>query len=161
VTTVSIPLTQGKVAIIDEADLPLVAPFKWYLQRHTEPFYALGSLLCRGGFVRVSMHRLIIDAPPASHVDHINGDGLDNRRCNLRLVTRAQNMRNRRISTASVSGFKGLDWIARKSKWRARIKCDSVNHHICYFASAEEAARAYDAKARELFGEYARCNFPD
>jgi len=91
-------------------------------------------------------------------VDHRNGNGLDNRRANLRPATKSQNGANRLIAASNKSGFKGVD--LKKGRWRAQIKVVGSKIHLGYFDLAEEAARAYDMAAIEAFGEFATLNFP-
>lgn len=152
-----IPLTQGKFAIVDDDMFDYLSQWKWqcvsvgYAQRRT------GSIL--GKRTWIYMHRQIMNAPKTLEVDHINGNKLDNRRENLRLCTRAQNRRNNNMQMNNVSGFKGVSWAKRDQKWRAKIRVDGRTIHIGNFEDPKEAARAYDAKARELHGEFARTNF--
>ena len=115
------------------------------------------------------MHREITNAPKGMQVDHINGNTLDNRKENLRVCTRSQNMMNRGKQNNNKSGYKGVSYMKKKDPnyeypkpWRAQIKCPTnqkVIHLGCY-KYPEQAARAYDKKAIELFGEYAQLNFP-
>ena len=93
--------------------------------------------------------------------DHIDGDGLNNQRSNLRPATAGQNMMNRRKRWRATSRFVGVCWYPRREKWLARIYRDGTKHHLGDFSFEVEAALAYDAAAREMFGEYARPNFPD
>lgn len=113
----------------------------------------------------VPLHRLAFvhdkgPIPGGYHIDHKNYDQFDLTSDNLRLATRTQNGANRRIQKNNTSGFKGVTWAKKQKKWRAQIRFDQINRHIGYFDSKSEAAKAYDAKARELFGEFARLNFP-
>src|SRR5690242_17796567 len=103
------------------------------------------------------MHRVIMNASADIHVDRINGDGLDNRRENLRLCTRDENMMNRRKNSNNSSGYKGVD--RNKGKWRAYIQVDKKWIHLGYFSTAEQAAHAYDNAAKKYFGEFANTNF--
>jgi hypothetical protein len=103
------------------------------------------------------MHRLFAGAP-GMDVDHINGNGLDNRRCNLRPATRSQNNMNR-AKRRGVSKFKGVS--PKRGKWRAYLKTGKKQHNLGVFESEYDAARAYDVKAKEMFGEFARVNFPE
>jgi hypothetical protein len=113
------------------------------------------------------LHRMIIDVPGGMMVDHINGNRLDNRRCNLRVCTNRQNCQNQTIARKdNTSGYKGVSYSRRHRKWRAWIAAGSLrsngtrkNVSLGYFADAADAARAYDAAARLHFGEFARCNF--
>ena len=107
------------------------------------------------------MHRLIMDAPKGMDIDHINGNPLDNRKSNLRICTRAENMRNRGAQKNNTSGYKGVGWCKHRKKWHAQIKHNGKQIYIGRYKDKEEAARAYDAKAKELHGEYAHLNFPD
>ena len=110
------------------------------------------------------LQRLIMETPPRMVTDHINGDTLDNRRSNLRICTNAENSRNCARVTTSRSGYKGVHCAkANRSKlpWRARIKHNYIEIQLGTFATKEEAARAYDKKAIELFGEFASLNFPE
>jgi len=152
-----IPLTQGKVAIVDEEDADRVLAFKWSATRcrDTGRYYA-GR---REGRRFVSLHRFILNAPPDRQVDHVNRDGLDNRRSNLRLATPSQNQWNRERRSDNRTGFKGV--FAHKSgKWQALIKANRKHIYLGLFDSKEDAARAYDLAALLLHGEFARINFP-
>ena len=110
---------------------------------------------------KLLMHRLMVDAPKGMHVDHINGNSLDNRKSNLRICTSAENQRNRRATKNNTSGYKGVGWAKQNKKWTAQIQHNGKKIHIGLYEDKEEAARAYDAKAKELHGEYAYLNFPD
>lgn len=107
------------------------------------------------------MHRLILGlSDPATEGEHRDGDGLNNRRNNLRVATHPQNCKNQRKRVTNTSGFVGVHWHARLRKYRARITVNYQRISVGCFDSAEEAARARDAKATELHGEFARLNFP-
>lgn len=157
-TTVSIPLTQGKEAIIDPGDLSLVEGRKWSVasrsETHSSRYYAQGFVAGRV----VLMHRIILDAKPGQIVDHINGDGLDNRRANLRIATPSQNNYNQSMQRHNFWGFKGVS--ANRKRWRARIKVNGYVMRLGTFDSPEEAALAYDEAARIHHGEFGRYNFP-
>ena len=152
-----VPLTGGKVAKVDQEDFPLVADSVWTLVRIGRVNYARRSVKRPDGTWRNEyMHRLILRAET---VDHKNGDGLDNRRRNLRPATRAQNLQN--ISRPpGQSGFRGVEHYPKKGKWRANIGYGGKCLRLGYFDSPEDAARARDEKARELHGEFAVLNFP-
>jgi len=98
---------------------------------------------------------------PDMQLDHINGVKDDNKIENLRPATSKENNRNRRSVKSSSSKYKGVGWSKEKQKWKSYIKHNQVSKHLGYSTSEEEAARAYDKAARELFGDYARLNFPD
>lgn len=104
--------------------------------------------------------RLLLNLSNENYVDHINGNHLDNRRCNLRIVTVSENSHNARIRVDNSSGFKGVSYNKRKEKFRSYININRKQIHIGYFDNPEDAARAYDTAARFLFGEFACVNFP-
>jgi hypothetical protein len=162
--SVQIPLTQGKWATVDEEDAPFLAQYRWC------------TTMCGSGHVyaattfwnpatkkarMVYMHRLLLDAAQGVQVDHENNNGLDNRRSNIRVATRSQNMGNQSPGSRNTSGYKGASFNRHYGKWLAQINCDKKHYFLGWHRDAESAARAYDAKARELFGPFARTNFPD
>jgi hypothetical protein len=156
---IKVPLSQGKVALIDDEDAPRVLQHKWtYTRVNQRRAYAQTKIRVGAKQRTLYMHRLILDAPAGELVDHINGNGLDNRRENLRLATVAQNTRNSRQRRGSAAGYKGVR--RRGDKWQARIAVNSKQIHLGVFSSKEEAAQAYDTAAREHFGEFAVLNFP-
>lgn len=162
-TTKEIPLTKGKVAIVDAEDYERVAAHKWHAtcsSRRRRWYAARNVTLACGRQTKVRMHRFILNAPSAFQVDHENGDGLDNRKCNLRKATNADNQHNRQLSVSTVSSFKGVKRERRTGRYEARLWHNGKAVHLGTFPTATEAARAYDAKAIELFGEFARPNFP-
>jgi hypothetical protein len=150
-----IPLTRGLHAIVDAEDYEWLSQYKWYAAiSRRESFYARRN--SPNGVV--SMHRMIMKAPDGMVVDHINGNGLDNRRCNLRVCTQDQNALNSRPRLHTKSKFKGVyPW---GDKWRAKITYKGKAYHLGLFATELEAAQARDLKAVELFGEYAWRNIP-
>jgi hypothetical protein len=162
--TVSIPLTQGKFALIDEGDYDLVSQYRWQVKRTPSgKLYAQTSLPRRhpSGLRTLPLHRLILSAPVGIDVDHENGDGLDNRRSNIRLATRSQNAINRDKPPGGTSRFKGVRLIAKSGRWRASICKQGRQIHIGNFRCEVEAAKRYDEVARQLYGPFARVNFPD
>ena len=152
-----IPLTQDKYAIVDEEDYEWLCKCKWYAQRVGKDYYARNRR--KEGLV--SMHRVILNAPKGLVVDHINHNTLDNRRKNLRLCTWAQNNQNRRPSKRKnkLSKYKGVSFYKKSKLYRALIWCNKKQYFLGYFKDETDAAKAYDKKARELFGEFAYLNF--
>jgi hypothetical protein len=151
-----IPLTRGKFATVDKADYEWLSQYRWCTLGAGERPYA-----CRREHGKtIYMHREIMQAPKGLCVDHIEGFTLDNRRANLRTCTPSENMRNRR-GNGGRDLPKGVTWQSHCNKFKASIGCDGTPKHIGYYDDPIEAARAYDRKAIELFGEFARLNFPD
>lgn len=165
-----IPLTQKQVALIDADDYELVMQFKWYACKRRDGFSAATNIHCENGHQRqktLLMHRLITNAKRCQHVDHINRNPLDNRRCNLRVCSPAENARYRKTpNMPKKSAFKGVVLDSRKRKgdcrpiWRASIGFNGRRIHLGTFHSEKDAAMAYDKSAINLFGEFAQTNFP-
>ncbi len=155
-TTMLIPLTQGKFAVIDEADYELVSGHKWFAHKpHQRPsWYANANIRRDGRWGIIRMHRVIMDAPAGMEVDHRDGDGLNNTRANLRLATKSQNMANRGAPRANKTGLKGAFPCGKG--WMSRIRHQGKQIYIGFYATPEEAHAAYAAKAREIHGEFAR-----
>ncbi len=154
--SIRIPLTRGLEVIIDAMDLPLVERWKWSLQGHQ---YAGRN--DRGRIVY--MHRQILGVLPGVEIDHVNGNGLDNRRANLRLATHSQNLANIRSLVAhNTSGFKGVSWDGdqrrRRKRWIAQIQVKGRHFMLGRFLEARQAAQAYDEAAKKHFGSFARTN---
>jgi hypothetical protein len=159
-----IRLTQGKFAIVDPGDYDKLAKYKWFAVRSERGYYAVRMTKAKkGSGVKqkgVRMHRAIVGVPEGKIIDHIDHNGLDNRRANLRVATRRQNTWNKRKQRGKCSSkYKGVTWLKSEARWQARISCKGRSIFIGYFDDEKAAARAYDAKAAELFGEYAALNF--
>lgn len=153
-----IPLTQGKVAIVDEVDHKWLSQWKWYAAKGTSTYYARRSVWENGKTREIQMHRAILDAPPDMEGDHINGDGLDNRRANLRLCTQSQQRMNAKKQANCTSKYKGVTWDKRRQKWSVLIVCRGQRDWRGYFDDEQEAARAYNIGARKWFGDFAKSN---
>jgi len=156
-----IPLTRGCVAKVSDEDYDELSQYKWQVEigRNGDRY----AVRCRprdknGKQKQVRMHREIMRARRGVEVDHINGDGLDNQRDNLRIATRQQNSFN----TRARSGYKGVSQRGSKQgAWSAHIRRSGKSVWVGGFATEADAARGYDAMARATFGRYARLNFPD
>lgn len=146
-----INLSQNKVAIVDDEDFARLSKNKW-------AFIPVGSGYARSTTRKsaVYMHRLIMNCPKGSTIDHINGDGLDNRKANLRICTQAQNAKNMRLSKLSTSGYKGVYWSKHAKKWRASITVNYKMKNLGYFSTKEEAHAAYQKASNEFHKEFGR-----
>ncbi len=152
----------GLVALVSVGDEHLLVPYRWRVLQAPQALYAVATDPYGPSGSTVYMHRVIVGASrPNDQVDHINHNGLDNRRDNLRLVTVQQNAMNRVSRKGSSSQFKGVSWDSRERKWKAATNYQRRTRSLGYFTSEVEAANAYDAAARELYGEYAYLNFPE
>ena len=146
-------LSQGKVAVVDDEDFEHINQFNWcysnqgYAVRHEQGHHQ-GLLL---------MHRIILPPPDEMEIDHINHNGLDNQKNNLRICTRSQNLQNRFIFKNNSSGYKGI--YPDRNKWRVQIRINKIKINLGSFSSPHEAALAYDKAAKELFGVFAKTNF--
>lgn len=151
---VAIPLTKGEFCVVDEADAEMVLQHRWYTNDRGLGYrYAIRTAPSGSEY----LHRLIAGAERGEVVDHINGNTLDNRRDNLRVCTHQQNIFNCKCRP-SKSGFKGVYLYHDKRRWAATITVGGKRTWLGLFDDPKEAARAYDAAAKERFGEYARLN---
>ena len=169
-STVVIQLTRGKSALIDDIDIDL-ANHRWHTHqgkgKNSRVFYAKRRSYDQGVPGKwIRMHRLILsrvlgrELVPNEYVDHINHDGLDNRRSNLRLSTKGQNAANTaKCGHAKSSRFRGVSWDKANRKWEVGIYQNGRRVQHCRFDDEIDAARAYDVFAKELFGEFACTNF--
>jgi hypothetical protein len=156
---IEIPLTQSKTALVDAQDAPKVLRHTWCVQKDGRQFYAVTGFRGNDGTMRLMrLHRFILNPPPKTGVDHIDGDGLNNQRRNLRLATHSQNQHNSRVRSDNKSGFKGVHWSKHARKWHVQIMVDGRTKFLGLFENKKEAGVAYDAAARELFGAFARTN---
>jgi len=164
VPTITLSLTQGQQTVIDAEDWPRVSAHSWYACRYQNGFYACTKGTYPDGRRQtLGLHRFIMEAGRGDVVDHIDGDPLNNTRANLRFATPGQNRANSRVAYSTRSGYKGAYWKSgnRRNHWEAQVRHAGKCHFLGCFFTAEEAARAYDIAARELFGQFAHLNFPD
>ena len=151
-----IPLTKGKHAIVDTEDYEWLSQWKWQTMVGVRTFYARRAGRTKGRQVTVQMGREIAKTKSKDQVDHKNGHGLDNRKCNLRNCTRLQNSYNRPKRARSKSLYKGVYW--NNKGWSVCLRKDGVCYRMGTFKIEKEAGLAYNAKATELFGDFARLN---
>ena len=159
-----IPLTQGQFALVDDEDFEYLNQFKWSARKSKNTYYALRNSCGKNNKKRfiVFMHRVVLELNDLEiKGDHIDGNGLNNQRYNLRPSTNSENARNAKPSNNKSSKYKGVSLKKEHSskKWCARIKFNGKQIHIGYFECEIHAALAYDKKAKELFGEFAYLNF--
>lgn len=149
----TIQLTKGMKTIVDDEDYNRLNSHQWYYTSHG---YAKSDKLDY-------MHRFILNAPVNMEVDHINGNRFDNRKCNLRLVSKDENLRNtskRKHSTNKYKGVRVKEINFRKKPYYATITINKKKIHLGYFKTEIEAAWCYDVAALKYHGEFAKLNFP-
>lgn len=151
---VELPLTRGKLALLDLDDLNKVVAYKWQARFSKGNWYAIHST-ANG---EVTMHGLLMGSKPGYEVDHINQNGLDNRRANLRFATKTQNRANVKRRKDNSSGYKGVSFSSRLGKWRAYIQQGGKQKHLGFFKDKVEAAHVYNDAAIQTFGDYAWLN---
>lgn len=163
--TIEIPISKGYVAIVDEIDMDL-AQFQWTAIEAPYTVYAARMVATiEGKRKSVGMHRFIYERVLGREltqrdlVDHIHGNGLDNRRSELRLATKGENTRNQRLRNTNTSGFKGVSWDKKRGKWAAQIWIEGVNIRLGHFDTREEAHEEYRKAALVWHREFA--NFGD
>lgn len=152
-----IPLTQGKFAMVDDEDFEELSQYRWHAEKAGMTWYAARSIAAGPG--RWRPLRMHVALTGYRETDHVDGDGLNNQRNNLRDATRAQNSNNTRAK-GGASPFKGVSRKSGSTRWRATIAIGGVQRYLRSFLTEEEAARSYDAAARKAFGPYATLNFP-
>lgn len=165
----TIPLTQGKSALVDDEDFEWLSQWNWCVdERHRKRLPSTYYAVRRHGNSRLPgskklyMHKELVrrwGLPRSEQIDHRDGDGLNNQRSNLRPANRVDNYRNKIKSVGFTSRFKGVCWFKATNRWAACIKVMRKNHHLGYFLNEEDAAMAYDKAAQTYFGEFARFNF--
>lgn len=143
-----IKLTRGKVALVDDEDYEELNQYKWYALKQGNRFYAKRHIRNH----QISMHHQVFGKPPLGFVtDHIDDNGLNNQKDNLRFVTNRENLQYKNINKSSF--YPGVYWEKRNMKWRARIRIDKYRKHLGYFTNEEEAAQAYRDALEELENE--------
>lgn len=153
-----IPLTQGKVALVDDEDYGWLNQWKWCAYKGGNSSYAVRGIKKNGKRTLSKMHREILGTPKGMLTDHRNSNGLDNRRDNLRICNKFQNGMNRGKNDNNKSGYKGVCWHKASKKWRASIHINGKQIHLGLFNANKEAAIIYNEAAIKHFGEFGRLN---
>lgn len=157
---VELQLSRNMSAIVDKEDLEIIGQFKWYAKSFKNGIYAARNDYSedKKSPKTLLLHRVLMGAEEGQYVDHISRDTLDNRRCNLRIVTNAQNMWNQRMRSNNTSGYKGVSWHPVNKSWTARLDHNGEKIQRAGFKSRHDAARFYNDAALKYHGEFARLN---
>lgn len=150
---IELPLHGGSAALIDDEDYERCSRYAWH--RHNR-----GYAHAQVDGKKVLLHRFVMNAVPGVKVDHRNRNKLDCQKANLRPATQAENTRNSGPKHWNTSGYKGVSWSKTKRKWQVQICIEGKQTYVGRYDDIVEAAMAYDAKAREQYGEFAFVNFP-
>ncbi|HDZ13321.1 hypothetical protein LCGC14_1284510 [marine sediment metagenome] len=154
-----IPLTQGQFALVDDEDYEELSKHKWCLRQKGDGlFYAGRNNWHDKKSHSITIHQQLMNLPENHEIDHRDGNGLDNRRSNLRVCTHRQNLQNQKRQKNNKCGFKGVHWNNSSKKWRAKIFVNGKNIHLGVFFCLIQAAKAYNKAAVRYFGEFARVN---
>lgn len=143
--------SSGDKFLFDLEDFAKISKYTWCSDRDG---YIISNLQVDGKHKTIKMHRIIMNPSKDEQVDHINHIEWDNRKSNLRICSNMQNNWNKNITKANKSGYKGIWFRKERNRWVAEIKCNGKKHYIGMFKTAEEASKAYEQKAKELFGEF-------
>jgi len=148
-----------KQILIDDEDWDRIKKHKWCIIKTQNNFYVVTNIIENKCKRSLRLHRLIMKIKNSKIlVDHKNLDTLDNRKQNLRICTQAQNMMNRGKTIINNNGYKGVDWLIKNKRWRARIKLNYKQINLGHFKNKKDAAIAYNNAASKYHGEFARLN---
>lgn len=150
---------KGQTILIDDEDFENLSKFKWCIKNNGDGnLYAVANINKK----QKAMHRYLLNITDSKqHVDHINGNSLDNRKTNLRICINAENRRNAKKNKRNTSGYKGVRTRKNIDKYAAYVHYEGKFYHLGYYDTAIEAAKVRDAKAKELHGKFAKLNFPE
>jgi hypothetical protein len=151
-----IELTQGKRTMVDDEDYNELSKYKWYARKTGKKYYVLRHFYAgKKQYKHILLHRMIMNTPDGMCTDHINGDGLDNRKSNLRICTISENLMNRGSQKNNASGLKGAYYNKRAKNWQSYIKAENKNIYLGSFRSKEQAHDAYCEASKKYHGEFA------
>jgi hypothetical protein len=153
-----IELTQGEFALVDDEDFEELNKHKWHAHKEGGIFYAVRRVPCSSKGSKVRMHRQIMRVSYGIILDHIDGNGLNNQKSNLRICTTSQNQMNSSKRKDNTSGFKGVRWHKKTKKWEARIWVNNKWKYLGHHVTPEVAACAYNEAAKKYYGEFANLN---
>lgn len=152
-------LSNGQFAVVDDEDYEQLSKYRWHAQPRRRTTYAITTFHMSEKSSSISMHRMIMKPPSKLEVDHIDSNGLNNQRSNLRLATRSQNMRNTRVFKKNQSSrYRGVVRRNRKKPWQVQIRVRGKKIYIGSYATEKEAARAYNKAAQKYHGDFAILN---
>ena len=148
----------GHKVLVDLADYDAVVQHQWSLEKGSNTFYLVRRKGPRGAVRRIILHRWLTRAPKHLQVDHKNGNGLDNRRRNLRICKQQHNLWNQGKRPKCTSSYKGVSWCKAAKKWQVHIMVNYKNNYLGLFKCEKSAANAYNKAAKKFFGRFARLN---
>lgn len=152
---VFIKMLSGQFVIVDASRIKYLKQWCWAIGSNG---YPKRQFRLKGKNKTIYLHREVLKS--TKHIDHIDSDKTDARRCNLRECNPCENLQNRGKQRNNTSGFKGVHFLKRTGRYQAQIRANNKRWHLGYFTTAKEAARAYDTKAKKVHGKFARLNFP-
>ncbi len=147
---------KGKTVLIDPQNEYLLHAHKWQLTKAHGGPYVVRNTIQNGKWIKLSLHRLITNCPPGMEVDHINGNPLDNRLCNLRICKHSENCKNQKIFTSNTTGKNGVYWDRNKNKYGCHIRVDGKDHHLGFYDNKEDAVVARENAEIKYYKEYKR-----
>jgi hypothetical protein len=152
-----IKLTKSKFALVDNSDFEELNKYKWYCFKYGNTYYAMrSSNRIKGKQTVIKMHRFLMNPLKGQQIDHVDGNGLNNQRKNLRICNHSENQRNKKIYKSNISGFKGVSWNKNANKWQSFIRVDSKRIHLGYFKSKLSAFETYCKASVEFHGKFSR-----
>lgn len=154
-----IELTSGKFALVDDEDFETLNQYNWFASESSKSFYARRNVCGNKKTVKVAMHRQIMGFPDGLEVDHKDGNGLNNQKSNLRICSKTENLKNKRLYKNNKTGFKGVTWHKQHGKYYSSIRINGKYVFLGLFLDPIDAAKAYDREALKNFGKFARLNF--